>query len=137
MKTANPDPENSGSPQTGLSLGVIEATNAILILLAALSCWLVWGQDRGVGVLIGGALSAGSFRVVVVVMKRILVPKRSGWWPVGVFWLKYMAMIAAVAWLMLKVKLDVIGFLVGVTLIVPSILMEAVRQGMAREEQGK
>ncbi len=123
-------------PDSGnrISLGRIEITNLVLSVLAGALLWLLWGPARGLAAAAGGLLVAASLRTVAVVMGRILAPGRKGLWPAVIFWLKYTLVIAAVGVLVLKFEIDIPGFLVGVSLMVPAIVFEAVRSWAAREE---
>lgn len=118
-----------------ISVRRIEIINAALILLCAAAAYFVFGGERAGGVAMGGLLSAASFRTVALVMRRILRPEPTSGWPVALFWFKYSAVILAVGLLVLEYEVDIIGFLIGVTLIVPSIVIEAVAKAAAREDQ--
>lgn len=116
------------------NLGRVEVFNLLLATLVSGGFWFASGPEGALGVAVGALVTASSLRVVRVVMGRILRPGPTSWWPVAVFWLKYMAVIALIGLIVLKFKLDVAGFLTGVTLLLPAIVLEAAARAASREE---
>lgn len=119
---------------SGVSIARIEIINAVLLFALAAVFYFAGPPGRALAVIAGGLLTAASLGTASAVMGRIIAPGRKGFWPVAVFWLKYMAMIAAVGVFVLKFKIDIPGFLIGVSLIAPSIVIEAVLSRAARED---
>lgn len=126
--------EEGREPSPGISIRRIELINAALVLVLAAVFHFGGPPGRASATIAGGLITAGSLRVMALVMGRILAPKKKGFWPVAAFWLKYVLLIAAVGVFVLKFEIDIPGFLIGVSLIAPSIVIEAVLCRTARED---
>lgn len=125
----NGTPDSPEAPEGGggeISTRRIELVNVALVLAAAALAYFLWTPQVAVGMILGGALSAASFRVIAVVMKAIFAKGSTSFWPVATFWIKYSAMMAAVGALVLIYRVDVIGLLIGLSLLLPAIVVEAV-----------
>lgn len=130
----DPASQEAEPDSPAFDLGRVELFNLLLAALVSGGFWLVSGSEGALGVVVGAFVTASSLRIVRVVMGRIIKPGPTSWWPVAVFWLKYMAMIAFVGLIVLKFKLDLAGFLTGVTLLLPAIVLEAAVRTASREE---
>jgi len=128
-------PAESESGNAEISTNRIEVVNLILVAVTVGAFWLFSTPDRALGALAGGALAGGSFRVIAFSVKRLLETDRRRKWPGLLLWIKFSLIFVVVGVLILKVNIDVLGLLVGISLILPSIVFEAVCKLAAREER--
>ena len=107
------------------SLRRIEVLNLALVVAASL---LALGASRPFfwGVVAGGAVNAANFRIVAgVVRAMFLGGKRAGGLQAGLYWFKFTALLAVVGALILWVKVDGVGLVVGLTMLLVAIAVEA------------
>ncbi|MHB8765151.1 MAG: ATP synthase subunit I [Deferrisomatales bacterium] len=116
--------EDEGPPIKEVSLGRIEILNVCLVAAAALaSFW--FSRAFALGVLAGGVLMAANFRVIVGVMRSVFVRGSANALNVGIYWLKFVGLMLLVGIVILVFRVDPIGFLVGLSLILVAITTEA------------
>jgi hypothetical protein len=108
-----------------VSLRRIEVLHLVLVAAASL---LALGASRPFlwGVVAGGAVNAANFRIVAgVVRAMFLGGRRAGGLKAGLYWFKFTALLAVVGALILWVKVDGVGFVVGLTTLLVAIAVEA------------
>jgi hypothetical protein len=121
-------PEPDASPIAEVSTNRIEALNLGLVAVATLG-GLGISREFAVGVLAGGVLMAANFRVIVGVLRSVFLKGSGGAANVAnvaIYWLKFLGVMFLVGFLVLKFRVDVIGFLVGLSTILVAITAEAV-----------
>lgn len=122
---ALPMEETEGKAGGDVSIRRIEIINVVLILAAVLAAFEFWTRDGAIGIFLGGTLSAASFRIIAAVIRAVLGKGVTGFWPVFTYWLKYLLMMGMVGILVLIYRIDAMGLLIGLSVIVPSIFAEA------------
>ena len=122
------DPPGEGGSEASReeeSLRRIEVLNLVLVAAASL---LALGVSRPFfwGVLAGGALNAANFRIVAGVVRSMFLGRRGvNAVNAGLYWFKFTALLAVVGALILWVKVDGVGFVVGLTTLLIAIAVEA------------
>jgi hypothetical protein len=107
------------------SLRRIEVLNLALVVAASLVALGVSGPFFW-GVVAGGALNAANFRIVASVVRSMFLGRRSVTAVnAGLYWFKFTALLAVVGALILWVKVDGVGFVVGLTTLLIAIAVEA------------
>lgn len=125
---------------------MLEVTNLVLVIVAAISCHLVWGAGpRLWGALVGGLIGAANLRAMVFLGRRIMAAGQDGRGSRGK--LKYVILFAmkigvlcAVVWLALaNLPIDSIGFLIGFSTLLPAALvstaLKSLDKGPSTEER--
>ncbi len=131
-----PDPGLGGEPQEeepagGVSLRRIEGLNLALVGVGAAAG--VWISPRfGLGVLVGGLVMAANFRIIAAVIRSVFLKGSTSPVNVAVYWAKFAGLMLLVGILILKVRVDAVGFLVGLSGILVAITLEAVLRLMGR-----
>ena len=138
-------PDESTPPASGeqteredkreVSVAAMEKINLLLVAVST-SLALFWGVDKAVAVCIGGALMGIIFRITVAAMRAIFIKSRNRGWPLVAYWLQYTLMIVVVGVLILEFKIDPAGFLIGLSMIVIAIVVEAIRKLAAQPSGG-
>jgi len=121
-----PPGEGGGQTPSGeVSLRRIEVLHLVLVAAASL---LALGASRPFfwGVVAGGAVNAANFWIVTgVVRAMFLGGRRAGGLNAGLYWFKFTALLAVVGALILWVKVDGVGLVVGLTMLLVAIAVEA------------
>ncbi len=130
-----PDPglgeESQEEPGGGVSLRRIEGLNLVLVGTgAALGFWI--SPRFGLGVLVGGLVMAANFRIIYAVIRSVFLKGSTSPVNVAVYWAKFAGLMLLVGILILKFKVDAVGFLVGLSGILMAITLEAVLRLMGR-----
>ncbi len=127
-----PDPEGNQlepgqeeAPGPEVSLRRIQVINLVLVA-AGSAAGLALSNRFALGVLTGGLLMAASFRVIAVVIRAVFLKGSTSPANVGIYWLKFTGMMLLVGYLVLKVRVDAIGLLLGLSGILVAITAEAV-----------
>lgn len=126
---------DEGLPGTEINIRRIEIIHVVLILLTVGIAY-VWERQMSLSIFLGGAIMATSFRIIAVVMRSVFGKGRVNALALGTYWLKFAAMMTAVGVLILIYDVDATGLLVGLTLIVPSIVLETVMKLAKSGEAG-
>ncbi|MDW7709854.1 MAG: hypothetical protein SCH98_05225 [Deferrisomatales bacterium] len=117
--------EPEAPPIGEVSTNRIEVLN--LALVAAVSvAGLGVSREFATGALAGGVLMAVNFRVIVGVLRKVFLGGRARVGSAAVYWLKFLGLLLLVGVLVLKFRVDVIGFLVGLSTLLVAITAEAV-----------
>lgn len=118
-----PDEEESSYGE--VSLTRIQVLNlGITAAVAVLS--ILFSVRFGLGVVVGGLLMAANFRVIVGVIRSVFLYGSANILNVGIYWAKFGLLMLAVGILVLVFRIDPIGFLVGLSVILVAITTEAV-----------
>lgn len=123
-----PDAPRAGEDPGGeegddFSVGRIEVINLVLVALASVASlrgsWpFFWG------VLTGGLLMAANFRIIAGVMRAVFVGRGLTGLKVALYWFKFAALLGIVGALILWVKVDGIGFVVGLSTLLLAVVVE-------------
>jgi hypothetical protein len=123
--SGEPRGESPGEGADGeVSLRRIEVLNLALIAAAAL---LSLGASRRFfwGVVAGGALNAANFRIITgVVRSMFLGRKGASALNAGLHWFSFAAVLGVVGALILWVRVDGVGFVVGLTTLLAAVALE-------------
>ena len=123
--------EEEESPAGELSLTRIEVVN--LILVGAASAGALWiSRQFALGVLAGGLLMAANFRVIAGVMRAVFLRGSASLVNVGLYWVKFVAVMFLAGALILFFRVDAIGFLIGLSVILVAITAEALVRLVAK-----
>lgn len=135
------DPVDRGAPLSEeappgdeVSVERIQLINLCLIALTAAAS-LFFSVRFAVGVVSGGVLMAVNFRILVGVIRAVLRKGEEGGSNLakaGVYWAKFLGVMALVAVCVLVFRVDVFGFLVGLSTLLVAILLEAMFRVVAR-----
>ncbi len=118
-------PEQDESPIEEVSTNRIEVLNLCLVGAASLgSLWI--SREFAIGVLGGGILMAANFRVLVGVLRSVFLRGTARVANVAIYWAKFLAVMFLVGVLLVSFRVDVIGFVVGLSTILVAITAEAV-----------
>lgn len=118
-------PEQDESPIAEVSTNRIEVLNLCLVGAASLgSLWI--SREFAIGVLGGGILMAANFRVLVGVLRSVFLRGTARVANVAIYWVKFLAVMFLVGVLLVSFRVDVIGFVVGLSTILVAITAEAV-----------
>ncbi len=130
VRDAEPEQTPSIPSEEGLlgpevSVKRIQVLNLVLIALAAViglgvSFNFFWG------VVAGGATMAASFGVIAAVIKSVFTKSGASPFNIGIYWLKFVGILAMVGAFVLVFRLDPLGLLVGLSTILLAITLEAV-----------
>jgi hypothetical protein len=123
-------PQEPGQDETGtvsgeVSVQRIEVMNLILVAIAA-AVSLTVSRPFFWGVVSGGALTAANFRILAGVIRSVFLKKGVNALNVGLYWVKFAAILGAVGALILWVKVDGVGFVVGLSTMLVAVTVEAV-----------
>lgn len=120
-----PSPEEDPSPGGEVSLQRIQILNLCVLAVAAAGGFLVSGRFAA-GVAAGGVLMAANFRVIVVVIRSVFLKQTATLLNAGLYWVKFMALMGLIGFIVLRFRVDVIGFLIGLSTIFLAVTVEAV-----------
>lgn len=117
--------EEEESSYGEVSLTRIQVLNLCFTAAAAVLSMLL-SVRFALGVVIGGLLMAANFRVIVGVVRSVFLYGSANVLSVGIYWAKFALLMLAVGILVLVFRVDAIGFLVGLSIILVAITTEAV-----------
>jgi hypothetical protein len=106
----------------------IEIVNVCLVVVAALAAFFLRSEASALGVVLGGAIMATSFRIIVAVMQAVLGRGSKRLWPIVAFWLKFAVMMILLGVLVIVYDIDAFGLLIGLSTILVSIVLESIRK---------
>lgn len=114
-------------------LHTVEQFNVFLVLLLALSGWHMHGWHFAESVLIGGALSGGSFfilkRTVTQIVGRIGTQRPTAGFAIK-FYLRLLVFVLLLAALSMSVKIHLIGLIAGLSTVMVSVILVALVRGL-------
>lgn len=105
----------------------IEWLNLLLIALAAIFAFVLHSGATALGVLLGGALMATSFRITGAVMQAVFGRGAQRGWPMVAYWLKFGLLMGLLGVMILVFDVDALGLLLGLSMILVSIVVETLR----------
>ncbi len=114
--------EDSGGE---VSLQRIQVINLILTVVGAGASLLI-SYRFALGVLTGGLVMAANFRIMVGVIRAVFLKGSTSPVNVGIYWAKFTILMFVIGFLVLKVRVDAIGLLCGLSAILVAITLEAV-----------
>lgn len=120
-EAAGPD-EPSGAE---VSTRRIEVVHVCLVAAASLAALLL-SRAFALGVFAGGLLMIANFRVIVGVIRSVFLKETNRVGNVIFYWLKFVGVLGLVGVIVVKFRVDALGFLVGLSLILVAITAEAV-----------
>jgi hypothetical protein len=121
---------------SGLSIGRIEIFNLLMIFGVLLIALLLGHKEVAKGVGAGGAISALSFRAIAYVLGLAFKKSRIGCFPLILTLTKFGLIMIAMGSLILVYNVDILGILIGTSMIMPSILLEAlINMSAAKKDQ--
>lgn len=123
--------EEEASSGAELSLTRIEIVNLVMVIAASAGS-LFFSRSFALGVLAGGLLMAANFRVIAGVMRAVFLGGSASLVNVGLYWVKFVAVMLLAAALILFFRVDAIGFLVGLSTILVAITAEALTRLVAK-----
>jgi len=103
----------------------IEVVHVCLVAAASLAALLV-SRAFALGVFAGGLLMIANFRVIVGVIRSVFLKETNRVGNVIFYWLKFVGVLGLVGVIVVKFRVDALGFLVGLSLILVAITAEAV-----------
>tara|TARA_B100000029_G_scaffold258930_1_gene255587 strand:+ start:2082 stop:2504 length:423 start_codon:yes stop_codon:yes gene_type:complete len=116
-----PLPVTGGLPR---GAGRVAALSALLLVPAVAAFWLTDRQDTAVGILGGGIVAIGNFwflaRIVVVATGRETMEIGA---MMGRLFAKFLVLGASLGFLVLVLRLDGFGVLLGVGVVFPAIVL--------------
>lgn len=125
------DPADEGSSVGEVSIQRIQVLNVCLLAVAA-GAGLLVSRRFAVGVAAGGALMAVNFRVIAGVIRSVFLKQTGTLLNAGLYWVKFMALMGLIGFIVLWFRVDVIGFLVGLSVIFLAVTVEAVLRLLGR-----
>lgn len=132
-----PAPSDSVADEAGATFGEVSVRRIQVInlcLLAAAALVSLWfSRAFALGVVAGGALMAGNFNIIVSVMRAVFLKGQAGIGRVGLYWVKFAALMLLIGVLVLVFRVDGIGLLVGLSTILVAIVAETLLR-LARSE---
>ena len=136
MATA-PDPDAPEHTDTGespasdgeVSLTRIQVLNLVLVAITAGGAW-IFSRELAYGVLLGGALMAANLRIIVGVMRSVFGGGSGSIVNVGLYWVKFAAMMLLIGVLIAVFEIDPVGLLIGLSVFLLAITAEAVARLM-------
>lgn len=108
-----------------VSIRRIEIVHACLVAVGSLAA-LVASRPFALGVFVGGLLMIANFRVIVGVIRSVFLKETNRVGNVIFYWLKFVGILGLVGVIVVKFRVDALGFLVGLSLILVAITAEAV-----------
>ncbi|MBE0616411.1 MAG: hypothetical protein IH608_00605 [Proteobacteria bacterium] len=108
-----------------VSIQRIQILNVCLVGLAVAAGFLI-SIRFAAGVAAGGVLMAANFRVIAGVIRSVFLKQSSTILNAGLYWVKFLALMGFVGLLMLWLRVDVFGFLLGLSIFLVAITLEAV-----------
>jgi hypothetical protein len=121
--TPDAEPELPEAPSLGRTAGIVAASIGASTLLLATPSYFIAGAKFAVGVLLGGAIGIANF-LVLARIGRALTGTRSGaaFWG-GVYFFKIAALFGGLYLLFSTGAVNLYGLLVGLSAIVPGIVV--------------
>ena len=120
-EAAGPD-EPSGAE---VSTRRIEVGHVCLVAVASLA-GLLLSRAFALGGFAGGLLMIANFRVIGGVIRSVFLKETNRIGNVIFYWLKFVGVLGLVGVIVVKFRVDALGFLVGLSLILVAITAEAV-----------
>lgn len=117
--------ERDTAPSREVSLKRIQILNLCFIGIGTAAGWSL-SQPLGLGILVGGLIMAVNFRIIVGVMRSVFLKGTANVANVGLYWAKFAGVMLLVGVLIAMFQMDAVGLLVGLSLIVPAVFIEAV-----------
>lgn len=99
-----------------LSLGLLAVAAAISLRFGWPFLW---------GVLAGGLLMVANLRIITGVIRAVFAEEGRKGWRMGLYWLKFAALLGLVTALILWVKVDGVGFVVGMSTFLAAVFVES------------
>ncbi len=100
----------------------------VIVYAIAVALSFMFDKSIGSAVAVSGAIAVASFWVSAVSLGPVFRKRRMGFWPGAIYWFKYTFLIASVGVLILVFEMNAIGLVIGFSVILPSIVFEAVRK---------
>lgn len=125
--TTPPEAEGSQAVETDanqVSLKRIQVLNLVFVVAGA-GVALYFSREMAYGVLLGGALMALNLRIIVGVMRSVFGKGSGSVVNVGLYWAKFAVLMLAVGVLIAVFEIDPIGLLIGLSVFVLAISLEA------------
>ena len=117
-------PEADDSPGGEVSIQRIQVINLGILAVASIASF--WVSTAFVlGVVSGGVLMAANFRVLVGVIRAVFLKGSSSIAHVGIYWVKFVGVMVLVGVIVVTLRVDPIGFLVGLSTILVAVTTEA------------
>jgi hypothetical protein len=117
--------EEDQSPAPEVSVKRIQIINVCILLVACLAS-LAISREFAVGIIVGGILMAANFVIITAVIRSVFLKGETSVLSIGIYWAKFVGVLVLVGVLILVFRIDVIGFLVGLSTILLAITTEAV-----------
>ena len=110
-------------------LRTVEGLNLALVLSIAVLCWIAGGSERFMwGVLVGGGLSAFNFAAMVWLGRRIVTVQLNSRGLYVLLLVAKLGLLGAAIWAALTwLPVSIFGFLTGVSVIMPAMMLARLR----------
>ena len=116
--------EEPGPVGGEVSLTRLQVLHLVFVAIAAGTA-LYFGREMAYGVLLGGALMAANLRIIVGVMRSVFGKGSGSALNVGLYWAKFAILMLVVGILIAILGIDPVGLLVGLSIFVIAIIVEA------------
>lgn len=121
------NPGGEGSDFGGeISIRRVELFNLLFTAVMAALVYFLWEKSVAMAVGMGGIIMALSFRIMASVLKAVFGKGKVSFFALALFWLKFGLLMTGVGALVLVFDVDAMGLLIGLSLIVPAIVLETV-----------
>jgi hypothetical protein len=133
---AGPEDPASGdveetSPTGEVSIQRIQVLHLGLLAVAAVAGLLLSARFAA-GVAAGGVLMAANFRVIAAVIRSVFLKQSAAILNAGLYWVKFLALMGLIGFIVLWFRVDIVGFLIGLTMIFVAVTLEAVLRLIGR-----
>lgn len=124
---SEPETPNTEDGSLGQEVSVrrIQVLNLVILAVCTLAALLVT-KEFALGVLAGGILMAANFRVLAGVISGVFVKGGGSVAHVGIYWAKFAGVMVLVGVLVVALRVDAVGFLIGFSTILVAMFTEAV-----------